>query len=162
MSRFLFMAGCLLFTLRAFAQQDTAGNAPRYVVLPGVKENFLLSGYSKYNCWDADSSVIAFAFSHLREGLDSLQKVNEKNFVMAEDFRNMRPFGQYHFQVLGMQDKNKEHLLLFNATCDLRDVNDITWNTYILKVYDGGPCYFSVVYNVTAGRWEMLYFNGTR
>jgi hypothetical protein len=98
--------------------------------------------------WDPDELVLLTLSAGIR------------SYVASEATRqnaNLSDWGKYRFQYQG-QMEGKRRVVLVNAFC--YSFGDERLESEFFLVNDGGPCFFTLVYDPGAHEFHSLRFNG--
>ena len=102
----------------------------------------------KGGAWDPSEQLIAEVRSHIQE------------YVTSEANRtgtNLEPWDSYQFQFRGQLD-GKKRVIFINGFC--HTFGDERLEEGLLLVFDGGPCYFNLLYDSETKKFRSLMFNG--
>ncbi|NVO85720.1 hypothetical protein [Hymenobacter terrestris] len=83
--------------------------------------------------------------------------VNEYNTSHAEYGRSMINLDDYRLQLIASTTATQQKEVRVNAFCSGPSVS---WKTKLLRVSDGGNCYFRIKVNLTTGTWSDFSING--
>jgi hypothetical protein len=82
------------------------------------------------------------------------------NFTLNNISRSKIPLENYKKQLVPMLNENNEKVVWVNCICDdfeLGPKDD--WKKSVIKVYDGGNCFFNVFINLSKNNWSQFKVN---
>ena len=88
--------------------------------------------------------------------LRNLRKAQPKYAFHTNNF--LINLSSYKHQLIAVVNDKGEKVIWVNCFCDDYKIN---WHRHIVKVYDGGNCFFNVKINLTRQTWYDLMVNGT-
>jgi hypothetical protein len=97
--------------------------------------------------------------------MDDISKLNRKIEIYLQQSKDTVAnkvagnLSDYKMQYIGYTDNGKKWILI-NAFCgSVWKAND-SWQSNVVIVFDGGPCFFQVRYDVVGSQFERFEVNG--
>lgn len=99
--------------------------------------------------------------------IDSIVKLLKKavikhnNSISADILGGDIYIGEYFIQIVGGVNDNEEYVFWINCLCN-KYINklQLNWRNKIIRVHDGGKCFFHVIINLTNLSSRNFYVNG--
>ncbi len=81
-----------------------------------------------------------------------------RKYIREDEFYNYLELDRYHRQYVGFSDSSGTRWAWVNFFCE--DAHEPWWRLCLVRVSDGGDCYFNIKINLTRGEVAYLMVNG--
>jgi hypothetical protein len=146
-------AAILLLALANASVPQTNG---RSIVLPESAAKELVRYLSRPGLAHLDGTWMP-ADADVKAIESRLSQISKLRSSDEEDGRQMRNPEKYYRQYVGIM-AGKHKFIYINAFCD--DPPPSYWKKQLVVVYDGGTCYWNVIYDTVSGEFSYLQING--
>jgi hypothetical protein len=98
--------------------------------------------------------------SEISDTIDVLKKAVIENNSKAKKERSVASADNYNLQFVSVVNDQKQKIIWINALCRNSNSYDDKWKKSIIRVKDGGSCYFNLYINLTEKSYENFIVNG--
>ena len=146
------LSSILLITLTCFAFSSQAGNG----IIHLTDSNYAIIPYTKSESYlFKNAKVTSLSKEEIQEIETLLNKcIDEYN----KQTKGQKINGEYKVQLVPVTNKKGEKEVFINCFCE--SVFSDYWHEGIIRVCDGGSCYFNLKVNLSAKKSYNLMING--